>query len=77
VKKSAFTIRSAIGGTEDGYGLEWRDKIWCDFCLKEYRKLFCIKTADKETTICKKCLKSLREQIDAFRVLVLTGEDTK
>jgi hypothetical protein len=27
--------------------------------------------------LCLKCLKHLREQIDAFRVLVLTGEDTK
>ena len=31
----------------------------------------------QKSFLCMKCLKALREQIDAFRILVLTGEDTK
>jgi hypothetical protein len=79
VKK--LEIRQVVGGTTMSNGYQWSCMLECDFCRKTFHKIFMIEIWNNKTTtnmyICQACLKSLREQIDALRILILTGEDTK
>jgi hypothetical protein len=59
-------------------GVEQNSENICFGCS---RKVKCVRIGSSchaiGFSVCLECLKDLRQQIDAFRILVITGEDTK